>query len=117
MKEFACTLPWPPSVNTYDTVWKGRKILSKKGKQFKKDCAEHIKPQSEPMTGKLKVNVVVSFPDKRKRDLDNLLKPILDVLDDYNVYVDDSQIWDLRITRVETGGSLVIVTVKELENV
>ncbi len=115
MKEFACTLPWPPSVNTYYTVWKGRKILSKKGKQFKKDCAEHIRPQSEPMTGNLWVGVVVSFPDNRKRDLDNLLKPILDVLDDYNVYVDDSQIWDLRIKRINAGKGEVIVTVKEIQ--
>lgn len=37
-------------------------------------------------------------PDRRRRDLDNLQKPVLDVLQHAGVYEDDSQI-DLLITR------------------
>ena len=38
-------------------------------------------------------------PDKRKRDLDNLIKPVLDALVDYGAIRDDSQVDDLRIQR------------------
>ena len=113
---YACTLPWPPSVNTYYTVWKGRKILSKKAKQFKLDCIEHITGRKTPLTGELRVHILVCMPDKRRRDLDNLLKPILDVLGDFNIYDDDSQISDLRIvkTTFATKGT-VRVHIEEIE--
>ena len=113
---YSCTLPWPPSVNTYYTVWKGRKILSKKGKQFKLDCREHLTVQKVPFTGDLSVCVRVSMPDKRRRDLDNLLKPILDVIGEFNVYEDDSQIVDLRILKHPFADKgTVTVTVMEIE--
>jgi crossover junction endodeoxyribonuclease RusA len=37
-------------------------------------------------------------PDRRRRDLDNIQKPVLDALEHAAVYEDDSQI-DLLITR------------------
>ena len=40
-------------------------------------------------------------PDKRKRDVDNVLKPLLDALEHAGVYENDSQIDKLCITRME----------------
>ncbi len=111
---FSCILPWPPSVNTYYTIARGRKILSKKGRQFKADCAFYIKSRRPPtMTGPLEVLIDVTVPDKRKRDLDNLLKPILDVLGQYGVYEDDSQIEDLRIRKIDGTKGEVLINVKQ----
>ena len=90
--------------------------MSKKGRQFKRDCITYIRP-SVSFSGPLRVSIHVNMPDKRRRDLDNLLKPILDVLGDYGVYDDDSQIVDLSIakyTSLEKGA--VFVTVEEIEN-
>jgi crossover junction endodeoxyribonuclease RusA len=39
------------------------------------------------------------LPDRRRRDLDNLLKAVQDALAHAGVYDDDSQIVDLRIRR------------------
>jgi len=118
---FSCSLPWPPTVNNYYTVARGRKIISKKGRQFKKDCFLHIIPAFKkmdgPLVGDLILTIGVCMPDKRRRDLDNLLKPILDVLGLYGVYEDDSQIVDLRIRSVEGEKGSVNLTVKELEDV
>jgi len=47
-------------------------------------------------------------PDRRRRDLDNIQKPVLDALEHAGVYEDDSQV-DLLITRrgpVSDGGSI-----------
>ena len=49
------------------------------------------------------------MPDRRKRDLDNLHKGILDGLTHAGVWKDDSQIDDLRIYRCRAAtGELVI---------
>ncbi len=112
MSEFRCNLPWPPTVNNYYTIWKGRKILSKRAKKFKTDCAVYIKRPSKPFEGEVRVSISLKMPDKRKRDIDNLLKPILDALTDYGVYCDDSQIFSLSIFKdpyMNAGEVLVIV--------
>jgi crossover junction endodeoxyribonuclease RusA len=52
-------------------------------------------------------------PDRRRRDLDNIQKPVLDALEHVGVYEDDSQI-DLLITRrreVVPGGQLLVEVV------
>ncbi len=94
-------LPWPPTVNNYYSVARGRKILSPKGRRYKKDATLIAKVQAagEPLEGEIALTIRVYPPDKRKRDIDNLLKPILDVLTNAGIYEDDSQVSDLRIQR------------------
>jgi crossover junction endodeoxyribonuclease RusA len=94
-------MPWPPTVNNYYTVARNRKILSKRGRQYKKDAWLMILSGKRfaRFDGPVAVKIVASPPDKRKRDLDNLLKPILDVLQTASVIVDDSDVVDLSITR------------------
>jgi len=49
-------------------------------------------------------------PDRRRRDLDNLLKSVLDALEHAGLYADDSQI-DLLVTRrrmLVSGGKLIV---------
>lgn len=105
-------LPWPPTVNNYFTVARGRKILSSKGRQYKKDVALIARFKS-PLQGRLDVAIHAYPPDKRKRDLDNLTKAILDALDDCGIYCDDSQIDKLSIERKEKGG-FVLVAISEI---
>ena len=96
-------LPWPPTVNHYYTIARNRKILSKSGRQFQKDAAIILLAQKAPkgMTKRLDVRIDAYPPDNRRRDLDNLLKPSLDALEKYGVFVNDSQIDVLRIRRCQ----------------
>jgi crossover junction endodeoxyribonuclease RusA len=60
----------------------------------------------------LGVHVHVGPPDRRRRDLDNTQKALLDSLQHAGVYRDDSQINDLRITRYAPAkGGIVIVQI------
>jgi crossover junction endodeoxyribonuclease RusA len=113
-------LPWPPSVNHY---WRhvriGRAIrvhISQEGAAYRRDVRSICKVYRVPrVEGRLTVAVSVVAPDKRKRDLDNLLKGLLDALCHAGVYEDDSQIDQLTITRGKqaTPGH-VIVTVNQI---
>ena len=109
-------LPWPPSVNTYYRTHRGRMLLSEKGRKYKK----HVKSLWAllPKFGDLRLMVeIYAFPpDRRKRDIDNIIKPVLDALEGAGVYDNDSQIDSLSIRRkgVVKGGSL-LVTISEHE--
>jgi len=65
---------------------------------------------TEPLEGRLAVTLYAYPPDQRKRDLDNMLKQTLDALQHAGIYVDDSQIGQLRIERKkqEEGGRMLV---------
>lgn len=112
------SLPWPPSVNTYwrHVVTKGkpRTLISKKGREYRKDvCNAILMQKAKPKAvvhDRLAVLITAFPPDRRKRDLDNLPKAVLDALTFGQVWGDDSQIDDLRIVRgeIEKGGRIEI---------
>jgi len=105
------TLPWPPSVNRYWRTFQGRMIISQEGRAYREAVGEQIILQKAVchFTGPLIVVIEAYRPDKRKRDLDNLLKATLDGLTHAGVYNDDSQIVDLRIFWAnEVGGMLKV---------
>lgn len=105
------TLPWPPSVNHY---WRraGHHIhVSAEGKAYRKTVAiECIRQRCRTHDGALRVSIVAYPPDRRRRDLDNLLKSLLDCLQHGGAYEDDSQISGLAIDRgkVKRGGCVEV---------
>ncbi|MFV1943935.1 RusA family crossover junction endodeoxyribonuclease [Pseudomonas luteola] len=115
------TLPWPPSVNTY---WRhpskgalaGRHLISEKGRAYRASVqAECLLSRAQKREGRLQVVITACPPDRRQRDLDNLLKGLLDALTHGGAWQDDSQIDDLRIVRgpVQVGGT-VSVQIQEI---
>lgn len=93
-------LPWPPTVNHLHAVVRGRKVLSKKGREYREAVID-IAGRQEAMQGRLSVQIDAIPPDRRKCDLDNRLKAILDGLTHANVWTDDSQIDHLSIRRLD----------------
>jgi len=104
-------LPWPPSVNTY---WRspnrgklaGRTLISERGRRYRREAAQAIVACNNPKVPpgrRLSVTLLVYPPDRRRRDLDNLPKGILDALTHAGVIEDDSLIDRLQILRCNTG--------------
>lgn len=54
------------------------------------------------MAGRLAILVEAYPPDRRRRDLDNLFKALLDAMQYAGVYLDDSQADRLTIARRDT---------------
>jgi len=67
-----------------------------------------------PSGGRIALAMDAFPPDRRRRDLDNIQKPVLDALEHAGVYMDDSQI-DLLVTRRReaVSGGRLLVTVDE----
>lgn len=98
------TLPYPPSVNHYWRHFRGRTVISREGRAFRTSVCALLAggrgsgPRKPPAGGRIALAMDAFPPDRRRRDLDNLQKPVLDALQHAGVYEDDSQI-DLLITR------------------
>lgn len=109
-------MPWPPSVNKYWRTFQGRMIISAEGRSYRKAVADQVLIQrgAKHYEGNLHVVIEAWRPDKRKRDLDNLLKAVLDGLTHAGVWVDDSNIVDLRIYWAEHLGGMLKVKVSEV---
>lgn len=111
------TLPYPPSVNRYwRAIGRGRVIISREGRDYRRKVGYVIIDMRdgelpEPTKARLSVTIKAFMPDRRRRDLDNVLKATLDALQNGGVFEDDEQVDDLRIIReaVEPPGRLEIV--------
>lgn len=63
---------------------------------------------------RLSLSILAYPPDRRKRDLDNILKSLLDALMHARVYSDDSQIDRLSIMRNSALDGVVVVSLETL---
>lgn len=110
-------LPFPPSVNAcYRSIPRGRicaNILSKQGREYKARI-ERLLGSEVPTDKRLMVQIRLFMPDKRRRDIDNYNKILLDSLTG-KIWVDDSQIDILSVSRDDiVKGGLVKMIVREI---
>jgi crossover junction endodeoxyribonuclease RusA len=111
------TLPWPPTVNTYWRNFNGRTIISAKGREYRKAVADQVLIQcaAKHIDYAVKMEIKAYRPDRRRRDLDNLLKALLDSMTHAGVMHDDALIEDLRVYWADEVGGMVKVTIEGLE--
>jgi Holliday junction resolvase RusA-like endonuclease len=108
-------LPFPPSVNHYYRRVGPRTLISREGRAFReKVCSALASLGVRPASGPLEVHVEVFPPDRRRRDVDNVQKALLDALEHGGAYRNDSQIVKLVAEKREpVRGGRTIVRIKE----
>lgn len=111
-------LPYPPSVNHYWRRVGNRTLISRGGRTFRAEVCQLLRSHKpEPLAGPLEVSIQVHPPDRRRRDLDNCLKSLLDAMQHGGVYHDDSQIVRLAIEKCPpTPGGKTLVRIRELSH-
>ena len=116
-------LPYPPSTNTAYAVRNGRKIKTKKAREYAQAVLDEITyafhVRGEPRTlhphNRLVTKVEVFTPDKRRRDLENTTKIAIDALMKA-LSLDDSQIDELHLYRrsVDRSNPRLVITVEPI---
>lgn len=96
-------IPFPPVSGNH--MWKrsGRSVyLVPKARDYYNQVAFTVRANSHAVnfSSALKVSMQVYPPDKRKRDLTNLLKVIEDALTKAGVWQDDSLVHDLAVKKM-----------------
>jgi len=105
------TLPYPPSINHYWRRLGPRTLISREGRTFRTNVCALLGgggPRKPPAGGRIALCMDAFPPDRRRRDLDNLIKATADALQHAGVYEDDSLIDLLLVRRRNTvaGGRL-----------
>lgn len=111
-------LPYPPSINHYYLHTSKGVILGTKGKKYRRDAILLLHKHKGHFDASKRLNVVINVypPDKRKRDLDNIIKCLLDSLQHAEIYVDDNQIdWLSIIRRNQVLNGCVQIWLSELD--
>ncbi len=78
-----------------------RKYITDEGRKYKETLQAEFKKVMEEMEiiqGEVVMEIDLFFDNKRKNDLDNFCKPILDCMSDV-IFLDDRQIIDLHIKK------------------
>ena len=112
-------VPFPPSMNTMWRNFRGRTVLSKAGRAFREEVQNIVIDKNIPSFGdkKLKVMMILRPRDKRKTDIDNRIKCVLDALQDAGVFDDDFQVDELSIVRGKPiKGGAIRVLIEEIDS-
>lgn len=112
-------LKYPPSVNTYWGFHGNRRFLTTRANAFKNHVSEQVIETCTPKLGKARIELTVTLcpPDKRKRDIDNVLKSLIDSLCQAGVFDDDEQVDVLMVQRGEiVKGGRTVVMIETLPN-
>lgn len=118
MSHTCLNLPYPPTVNTYWRRVGGRTIISAAGRRYRKVVKDTIAVYrlcgvpGVTTFGRahLAIEIEVFPPDNQRRDLDNILKALIDSLEHAGLFEDDSQIEKITIWRreVEPEGAVKV---------
>lgn len=114
---YTLTLPLAPSVNhAYRSAiigGKSRRVATAKVKEYKADVAVKARMQrARLLDGEVSLSLAVYFPDRRRRDLSNVVKVCEDSLTGI-CYRDDSQIHHMELVkRYDRGNPRIELTVR-----
>lgn len=83
-------LPWPPSTNALWRAFRGRNILSRQARLWAESAEKELRAQrAELVPGPVEVHIALCAPHKRRYDLDNRIKAVLDLLVKQGLIEDD----------------------------
>lgn len=108
-----------PKKNSRITLRNGRTIPSARYSEWRKKSLVQIKQQSVKAidcSKPLSLNVKICHKDNRRRDADNALSSILDLLQDAHIITDDcwQVVRDIHITNSYCDEALAIITIERV---
>jgi Holliday junction resolvase RusA-like endonuclease len=114
VERFTLSLPFPPSTNNLFVNVPGRgRVTSPRYATWKTDAALRLLVQRpHRVSGPFEIEIAISRPDRRRRDLDGLAKPILDALVQNGVVDDDHLCQRLTMEWAPTGEGVLVVLTK-----
>ncbi len=70
----------------------------------------------EPIDYEISVDIVLILPNRRKRDIDNMLKSLWDVMEKAGVIKNDNLIYEVRtVKKIEKGKEGVYIRIKKFD--
>ena len=113
-EKIVLSLPFAPSINRLWRVGKGKKIYkSRVYEDWIAECQVVIfQAKAIPVLGKYKLTIEAVRPDKRRRDVDNLIKAVSDVLESTGLIENDCLCEEVIARWVEHGPPMLVTVEK-----
>ena len=105
-----------PKTNRYVRRRNGAVFIPPRVKNWQKRALWELKNQweGEPIESRVSVDITLILPNNRKRDIDNMLKSLWDVMERAGVLQNDNLIYEVRtIKKVVKGQEGVLIRIKE----
>lgn len=101
--------------NSYYRIYRNRYCISHQGQQFRENIKEYFNRFDKFKFDKpISISFEFYFKDNRKRDLDNMMKAIIDSCKDI-LFVDDSLIYELKaIKKLGSSNDKIIINIQEI---
>lgn len=119
MESLTLDIPWPPTANLIWRTTRNVTYLSKTYKDFLRSAAGAIlcqKPRDLFLTEPVSVEIILHPPRKFRFDIDNRIKPVLDVLTRAGVWKDDSLVDKITVRRAEIKkNGLAVVYIRAID--
>lgn len=105
----------PISVNAAYRTWRGRVLISAKGREFKKIiCKKLTELNLTKIEGKIEMSIIYYFKDNRCRDIDNYQKVLIDCMKDI-LFEDDKMIYKLNLEKhIGCDNNKIIIYIKSI---
>jgi crossover junction endodeoxyribonuclease RusA len=110
------TVPFPPSTNHAWGQAGHRKYLKKACHEFRKEVSEAVAEAGARIEGRIAVFAALHSPTRRKYDIDNRAKTLLDALQHAGVFDDDEcvdMLWLIRKDVVKGGMCRLVIVPSE----
>jgi crossover junction endodeoxyribonuclease RusA len=97
-------------------MFRGRMLISRRGRAYRQAVCSALADTTYHVPEKaLAVKIKAYPPDRRKRDVDNIQKPLLDALEKAGIYQNDCQIKLLTTQMLgPVPGGRVVVTIRRI---
>jgi len=97
-KIYQYSLPLPPSVNSLWRTGRARMYRSKKYLEWIDECMETFAERNVPQIDyPFAIEIALGKPSKRRMDLDNRIKAVMDLLERAGVIADDCWAWHITV--------------------
>lgn len=109
-------VPYPPSANRLWRYFRGHPTKSKEYSIWLNQSVSlaHAQWRTKTITAPVHVDFAIGVPDKRKRDLDNRIKPCLDLLELSGVLENDHLVHSLAAAWDYDLKAEVLITIRRL---
>jgi crossover junction endodeoxyribonuclease RusA len=107
-----------PKTNRYIRRRDGRVFKPPRVRNWEVRAVWEIRQQysGKPINRKVAVDIVLTLPNSRRRDIDNMLKSLWDILEKGGVIENDNLIYEVRtVKRVVRGEQGVLIRIKDFE--
>jgi crossover junction endodeoxyribonuclease RusA len=123
MKPLTLYLPYPPSANHYWRHVSAKVLISAEGQRYRDAVGRLIAQErrvgrvpADTLACYLAVEIDMHVPDDRRRDTDNIVKPLFDALTEAKFWLDDVLVAKHSVERLEMiPFGAVIVRIKPYE--